>query len=445
MSTKIRVPTTGNAGEDAVVLEWKVAVGTSVNVGDVVVVLETAKASVEVESSVAGTVLALKAEEGDEVAEHSVLLIVGDSGESVDESIDTDGAGETVPDEDTKTSPSASVTAAENAAPRGETDSPASGQSSSATESSLVKSASSHRGVSPRARVLAARNDVDPSTLTGSGPGGRIIVADVLAAKTTARNAASFADTSSHHARENAGGGAEEFTIAPVRGARKVTAQRMQQSLLESAQVTLTRYAGAEALVSFHARLRALTEPRGLTKVSINDLINFAVAQTLPDHPEANSTFSWEGIRQYRRVHLGVAVDTGSALLVPVVRNAESLSLWELTAANRSLIERARAGKITTEDMENGTFTVTNLGAFGVHWFTPVLNPPQSCILGVGAVHQSHPDASPQLPLSLTFDHRALDGARAAATLAGIARTIETIDVWAAMSPLDREKDSTHE
>jgi pyruvate dehydrogenase E2 component (dihydrolipoamide acetyltransferase) len=159
----------------------------------------------------------------------------------------------------------------------------------------------------------------------------------------------------------------------------------------------------------------------------------FATARAVAQHPAANSWFHWDGITQFERVNLGFAVDTGQALLVPVIRSADTMTLSELSQAARALLHRARSGALTPEEMDGGTFTVSNLGGLGVHWFTPVLNPPQTGILGVGAVHQSDRTAPSLLPLSLTFDHRAIDGAAAARLLADIAGCIETVDVLSAL------------
>ena len=401
MSVEIRVPTTGNAGEDAVVIELRATLGSTVAEGEVVAVLETAKASVDVEAPAAGTVLDIACAEGDEVAEHSVLLIIGEPGEVV----------VTLP-APTSDAPVESLVSPEP---------PAHAPALSAHHSSSDRIASS-----PRARLLAERNGIDLSDVTGSGPSGRIIVPDVLAKKNTP------APQTSSSQSPAAVADLVPANIQPVRGARKVTATRMSQSLQEAAQVTLNRYVSADVLVAFSKRLRVFTEAKNLPKVSINDMVNFAVAQVLPNYRAANSHFSWDGIAQFTQVNLGVAVDTGTALLVPVIRNAHTLSLLDLADQTRTVAEKARSGSLDMADMENGTITVTNLGMFGVHWFTPVINPPQSCILGVGALHQPTPEAPALLPLSFTFDHRALDGAEAARCLAAISDALENIDALSA-------------
>lgn len=404
MSVEIRVPTTGNAGEDAVVIEVRALLGSTVTEGDVVAVLETAKASVDVEAPGSGTVLEVRCAEGDEVPEHSILLVIGEPGEVIALSVAPASSARVV--EELKSEPPPQAPAMPD---------------SSYLSGGVV--------ASPRARLFAERNAIELSTVSGSGPGGRIIMPDVLVRKSSATPAfASGSPTVKDASLVPA-------SIQKVRGARKVTATRMSQSLQNSAQLTLNRYVAADVLVAFSKRLRILTEAKNLSKVGINDIVNFAVAQVLPQYPSANSHFSWEGIAQFSQVNLGIAVDTGTALLVPVIRNAHTLSLLELAEHTRTIAERARSGGLDTADMEDGTITVSNLGMFGVHWFTPVLNPPQSCILGVGAMYQPTPDAPALLPLSFTFDHRALDGAEAARCLAAISGALENIDALSTTLP----------
>ncbi len=406
MPTEVRVPTTGNSGEDAVVLEWLVGVGDTVSEGDTIVVLETAKATVDVAAPAAGTVLAIAIESGDEAAEHATLALLGDASEVVDA---------------TPTSPSPA---------------PVSTPAPSREERPSAPPRASRGHASPRAALVAERNGIDLASIPGTGPGGRVLALDVLAARDSQgatppavsvappAPAASAPDTSRPEAA---------YTSIPVRGARKVTAQRMHESLATSAQVTLTRYANAAPLVAYLGRLRESAERYDLPRLTVNDLVLFAAARTLARHPEANATFDWSEIRQYSAVDLGVAVDTGRALLVPVIRDAASLSLVDLARATASAVTQARSGTLTPDDMTGGTFTVSNLGGAGVHWFTPVLNPPQVCILGVGRALPASPAGGDLMPLSLTFDHRALDGAAAGGVLADLADAIETIDIIAAL------------
>jgi pyruvate dehydrogenase E2 component (dihydrolipoamide acetyltransferase) len=438
MSTDVRVPTTGNAGEDAVLVEWRVAQGATVSEGDILVVLETAKAEVEIEAPASGQILQLNFSEGDEVAEFALLAVIGEPGEAIT------GDGSTAPaavsaesaapaDAVAPTTPATTTATALPAEPAAPTRAPA----------TIVKA-------SPRAKLIAHRNNLSLAGLPGSGPGGRVIIADVLAERDRLqRGQAPAVPSASQTVAATPVAAATPTTVAPtasaqlatvgayesipVRGARKVTATRMHESLQNTAQVTLTRYADAGALLGYAKRLKEATEAAGLPRIGVNDLLLFATAKAVAKHPEANATFDWNEIRRYSAVNLGFAVDTGQALLVPVIPNADSLSLGQLAAAARGSIDKARSGKLTMPEMDNGTFTVSNLGSLGVHWFTPVLNPPQACILGVGATQQFYPDGPQLLPLSLTFDHRCIDGAAAAVLLADIAASIQTVDVLSAL------------
>jgi len=409
MSTDVRVPTTGNSGEDAVIVDWNVTVGASVSAGDILVTLETAKAIIEVEAPISGEVLSILWAPGDEVPEHEVLAVVGTPGEVVaGPASDPNDPGDSAPAAPT---PAATVTPVPTPQPAEKSTTPG-----------------GRLAASPRARLLAERNNIDLTLVTGTGPGGRVIIVDVLAAKKAATSIEAPAQSV-----EIASPTTEaEYTVVPVRGARKVTAQRMHESLQTTAQVTITRYARADALLGFVSRLRDVTVAGNLPKIGVNDVVLFATSRAVAKHPEANSWFDFDGIKQFRDVNLGFAVDTGAALLVPVIPRAHKLTLAELAAAAKSAIEKSKSGKLTSQEMEGGTFTVSNLGSLGVHWFTPVLNPPQSCILGIGATHQLHTDGPSLLPLSLTFDHRAIDGATAAVLLGDIVAALETVDVLSA-------------
>lgn len=451
MATEVRIPTTGNAGEDAVVVEWLAAVGDEVAAGATLLTIETAKSTVDVEAPAAGTLLARHAEAGDEVAEFSVVALIGAAGEQVAAPAGATAVAEAEPAmpgataASTASAPSAaapSSTPASSAAPA--SGAPAADPAGPPTDVARRISAS------PRARRVAAERGAELSSIRGSGPLGRILAADVEAAASaspvasapaasapaasaSAASASAAPATASapatSPAAQPAASALEPVRIRPVRGARKVTAQRMQASLADAAQVTLTRYADAGRMLEWVERLRAAAEgDESKPRVGVNDALLYATARVAARHPEANSWFSWEGISEFDAVQLGFAVDTEHGLLVPVIRDAHRLPIGRLAEAARAAIERARSGRLQPDEMEGGTFTVSNLGGLGVHWFTPVLNPPQTCILGVGATHRAGPDAPAMLPLSLTFDHRAIDGVAAAAVLRDLATAIESID-----------------
>ena len=201
----------------------------------------------------------------------------------------------------------------------------------------------------------------------------------------------------------------------PLRGMRRTIARRMTESLQSSAQLTLHTICGAAGLFSTFGAMKEL-QPLG--SISLNDLLLFAVARTLPEHPALNATLEDDVISRWTSVNLGFAVALEDGLIVPVIRECQERELHDLASAAHGLAEKSRTGALTMTDVTDGTFTVTNLGGFGIDHFTPIINPPQVGILGIGR-------ATPQgLPLSLTIDHRALDGVVGARFLSGLSETI---------------------
>jgi pyruvate dehydrogenase E2 component (dihydrolipoamide acetyltransferase) len=321
--------------------------------------------------------------------------------------------------------------------------------------------------ISPRARALAqfANLDLSQVVIEASGPEGRIIERDIrrtLSQQPRLTRAASAQEAPALPDEGTGLGGRitradldalqkialpakpaadEELPPIPMRGTRKVIAERMLASLQTTAQLTLNAWADARALLSLRARLKASPEGLGLRQVTINDLILFTVSRVLPDFLALNAHLRPDAIQPYARVHLGLAVDTPRGLLVPVIRDAHALSLRRLAQEAGRLAESASGGKIDPADLEGGTFTVTNLGSLGVEHFTPVLNPPQVAILGVGAValrpvgplDGSATEHLPHLPLSLTVDHQAVDGAPAARFLQALSQALAQVDLLMAL------------
>jgi pyruvate dehydrogenase E2 component (dihydrolipoamide acetyltransferase) len=219
----------------------------------------------------------------------------------------------------------------------------------------------------------------------------------------------------------------DEIEIIPVQGIRKVIANRMLESLQTTAQLTLNSSADARALQAYRQRLKTSSEELGLQTVTVNDLLLFAVSRLLPRYPALNALFTGQEIHRYRAVHLGVAVDTPRGLMVPTIRRANSLSLKQLADESKRLANACLDGKIAPDELTGGTFTVTNLGNLGIESFTPVLNPPQVAILGVGGISLKpvQIDAEvkfiPHIGLSLTINHQVVDGAPAARFLQALA------------------------
>ncbi len=266
----------------------------------------------------------------------------------------------------------------------------------------------------------------------GSGPGGRVTSKDLVKSETGSRESAPAPVS------QPAGLPAmteNDVEIIPVKGVRKVIADRMLQSLQTTAQLTLHASADARALQALRARLKASPEAMGLRGVTINDLVLLAVARTLPQFPGLNALFTGDAIHQHKHVQLGIAVDTPRGLMVPVVRSADTLSLRQLSTEAKRLANACLNGKVLPDELNGGTFTVTNLGAFGIEMFTPVLNPPQVAILGVCNIQPKPVEVEgevrfvPHIGLSLTINHQVVDGAPAARFLQVLGQALAAIDL----------------
>ena len=445
MAHEVILPKQGQSVETCLILGWKKKVGEQVQEGEALVEVETDKASFEIPAPVSGTLLAVYHEQGEDVPVLAPLALIGQAGEAA-----------TAPAAPTPATPQSAAKAAE--------PTPTSAAAIRRDQPAARGNAPGRRPlpISPRARRLAERSGLSAAEAVGllpqgrgSGPGGRILERDVHQALQARRaEPAARRDTPTATPRAASMALTAEFpgpvTEVPVKGVRKIIAERMLASLAGSAQYTLQAWANAEVLTAYRQRLKASDESLGLRGITIGDMVNYAAARTLAGHPEANAHFAEGRILQFARVHLGFAVDTPRGLLVPVIRNADSLSLKRLAAEGARLAQACQEGTVSPEALSGGTFTVSNLGALGIEFFTPVLNPPQVAILGVGGIQLrpvQDPAAAaspgfapaspgfapggvafrPHLALSLTANHQVLDGAPAARFLAELARNIENI------------------
>jgi len=439
MATPIVMPQQGNTVESCLILEWKKEPGEKIAQGDVLCTVETDKATFEVESPAAGTLLERFFEEGEDVAVLTNIAAVGEEGEDVS---GLKPAAEPVQEERPPAAAEAAPAAASDRRPAAE---------------AVSAPPAGPRPISPRARRLAREQAVPTGALTGSGPGGRIIERDVrkaleerepltpaARAEPGGREAAAPArgsgiggritveDVRTRSSRQEAApGGAPPaapgaVTEVRVSGIRKLIAERMLASLQNTAQLTLNAGADARALLEYRRKLKAQGEDSPLASITINHLLLFAVSRVLPSFPECNALFQDEVIRRYEDVHLAFAVDTPRGLMVPVIRRAHRLSLRDLAGEAMRLSAACLEGSASPDELQGGTFTVTNLGQLGVESFTPILNPPQAAILGVGSI-QPRPVQQgeevvfrPHIGLSLTIDHRAVDGAPGGRFLAAL-------------------------
>jgi pyruvate dehydrogenase E2 component (dihydrolipoamide acetyltransferase) len=435
MATEVILPRQGQSVESCIIASWHAAEGERVEEGQVICEVETDKASFEVEATASGTLLKRYFAENDDVPVLTTLAMIGEPGEAVPDSPPSGGAGGAPSEEARPADPSAGTEASKPAAP---------------AAPAVTDPGDGKLRISPRARQHAERLGVDPATLTGSGPGGRIIVRDVEAAApgggtkspagVTGAAGVTAATEPAAGAPGEYPGPAEDF---PLKGVRKITAERMLSSLQQTAQLTLNRTADARGLMALRKRIKARAAGAATTgaAITINDMVLFAVARALRAHPEMNAHLDTGRLRRFSRVHLGFAVDTDRGLYVPTIRNADSLSLQKLSNEARRLGRLCQEGKAGTEELVPATFTVTNLGALGVESFTPVLNPPQIGILGVSAILPAPRMAAPggdadaaiewvpSIGLSLTIDHQGIDGAPAARFLKTLAEYIADFDL----------------
>jgi pyruvate dehydrogenase E2 component (dihydrolipoamide acetyltransferase) len=281
------------------------------------------------------------------------------------------------------------------------------------------------RVATPLARAVARDLGVDLAVVTGSGHGGRIMRADVEAAAAPE----ALAPIPPVEAPVAAGGDVEEV---PLSGMRRVVARRLVESMQSTPHFYLTTTVDAEELLGFRAELNRQLADRGEDlKVSVNDLIVKACAVLLAANPDLNVSFGGDKLLVHKRVHVGIAVALDGGLIVPVVRDADQKSLTQVAREARELIGRAREGTLSADELGGGTFTVSNLGMFGIDQFTAVINPPEAAILAVGAA-LAEPVASDdgvvvhrRMRLILSIDHRPLDGATGARFLAQLKQVLE--------------------
>lgn len=440
IATPLLMPRQGNTVESCVILEWKKKEGDAVKTGDIVCEVETDKAAFEVESPLDGTLLKIFYRAGDDVPVLTPIAAIGNPGDGVD------FGGQ-----------AANTARTETPATTGPVSSPAE------TSPGAPVRVSGEAAASPRARRLARSKGIDILSIAGTGPDGRIIERDVryvLSGREPLSPAAlglleksgltppavgtgiggrvlagDLGKAPSFEKSADMVAGASAYSDFPVKGVRKIVASRMHQSLSTTAQLTMSASAEASALLSLRKNFKENGESLGLSGITINDIVLYAVSRVLPKYGDLNSHFLKDVIRKWNTINLGFAVDTPKGLLVPVIRGAERLSLKEISAESTRLIDACQKGTAKPEDISGGSFTVTNLGAMGIESFTPVLNIPEVAILGVCAVslkpvmRKGETVFLPHLGLSLTIDHQAADGAQGAKFLKGLCDAIAQVNL----------------
>ncbi|GAA5137978.1 dihydrolipoamide acetyltransferase family protein [Pseudonocardia adelaidensis] len=400
---EITMPRLSDTMESGVIAAWHKHVGDPVTAGDVIADIETDKAIMELEAYDDGVLERIIVPEGGSAPIGAPIGLLGDG----------TGAPEPVAEE-----PPAPAAAPERA--------PAPG-------APPIPPREGRPPASPLARRLARDLGVDLGGVQGSGPNGRIIRADIEAAAASAEPAPAPAAPPAAETEDVATEdvATEDVEVLPLPRMQRVAAERLTRSKQEAPHIYLTRSVDVTDLLALRATLNEAMVAAGGPKVSVNDLVVKAVAGALRGHPEINVSYAGDTVRRHRRVHVGVAVAVESGLLVPVVHDADRMSVSEIAARTRELSVKARERKLRPEEMSGGTFTVSNLGMYGIEQFTAVINPPEAAILAVGAATEELrprdgvPVVRSIMRVTMSCDHRVVDGATGARFLQALTALLE--------------------
>ncbi|MEK4788729.1 dihydrolipoamide acetyltransferase family protein [Bacillus sp. FSL K6-2971] len=374
MAVEVVMPKLGMSMKEGTVSVWNKEVGETVNKGESIASINSEKIEMEIESPAEGTILDIKVSEGEGVPPGTVICYIGEGNEPVEEKKARDNQS---------------------------------------------KPKKERKKISPVARKMANSANLDIDTLVGTGPGGRITKEDVLHA---------LPEREEKKQKEKK---QKETEHQPINMMRKTIASRMMESLQTSAQLTITMKADVTQLTNLQQQLNETAIARYDTKLTITDFVAKAAILSLLEHPAMNSQYHNGVLETFENVHLGIAAALDNGLAVPVIQHAERLTLIELAKSIKLYGQKAREGKLLHDEIQGSTFTLTNLGAYGVEYFTPILNPPEAGILGVGTMYDTPVYREDELckgtilPLSLTFDHRVLDGAPASAFLSTVKAHLE--------------------
>ena len=438
MAEAVIMPRQGQSVESCIFSEWFVKKGEKVSKGDMLFAYETDKAAFEQEALADGILLTTFAEEGDEIPVLNAIAVIGNDGESIDEFL-----------------PKGEVAVATSDSKEEMESLKGDIIPASAIETPTAFS-NSEAWISPRAKMLANKERLVYEGLNGTGPEGRIIERDIKAILKSQPKATPLAKAIASQekiALPEKGSGiggkilaadvkqmpsitlANDFTDKKISNIRKIISQNMYESLANTAQLTLHTSADARRMMAIRKDVKTKMDAGYSYNITINDMVSYAVIRALIKNPEINIHFMGDSIRSFSNVHLGFAVDTPRGLMVPTVQSANHLTIEGLSARIKELASACQNGNIDPELFKGATFTMTNLGGFGIEMFTPVLNPPQAGILGINTITQQPSQLEggafgfiPKIGLSLTFDHRALDGAPAARFLQNVVSEIEGIE-----------------
>lgn len=411
MAIKIEMPKLSDTMEEGVIAKWNVKEGDTVEAGDIIAEVETDKATMEVEAFDPGTVLKIFAKEGDAIPLGGLMAVIGDEGEDVSEIIESAGSGSSEKEEVKEEKSSEKSEKKESSDSDDEEFDPilgdlnGDGDSGKEKKKETTGQTDGRIKASPLARKMAEEKGIELGNVDGSGPEGRIIKKDIENYKPKEKPAATSATFDS-----------EESEDVKVSQMRKVIARRLSESKFSNPHFYETIDVDMEQAMQARAQLNEVSE----VKISFNDIVVKACAAALRRHPDINSSWLDDVIRKHGDVNVAVAVAVDEGLMTPVLRHADKKNLRQISSETRELAELARDRKLQPEQMEGSTFTISNLGMFGIEEFTAIINPPNACILAVGAIRDvpvvKNGEVVPgkRMKVTLSSDHRVVDGAKAA-------------------------------
>jgi pyruvate dehydrogenase E2 component (dihydrolipoamide acetyltransferase) len=394
MATPIIMPKFGQMTEESVIVEWRKQEGDTIAKGDVLFTIETDKSLMDVESFEEGTLLKILIKPGVIVPVQSIVGYLGQPGEAV-------------PAESEAAATAPAKTEGARSAPVGSAGVP--------DQERTEEPAGERLKISPRAANLARERGIDPAPIKGSGPGGRIVEKDVMAYL---------------EAR-----GAQEESPKPLSRIRQVIAQRLTQSFRDTPHFYVTVSVDMTDLIAYRSQLKAAG-----TSYTVTDFIAKAVVLALQEFPDVNSSTDGAAVRRHRHVNLGIAVSLDDGLVVPVIREAETLPLRELARRFRELAEKARTGNATPDELTGGTFTISNMGMMNVESFGAIINPGESAILAVASaqaqpvVREGKIVVREMMRLTLSCDHRLVDGTLGAGFVNAVKRKLEDLGLWKSLA-----------
>jgi pyruvate dehydrogenase E2 component (dihydrolipoamide acetyltransferase) len=443
VATPVIVPRESDLMEVCRIVEWYKKKGDAVKTGDLLCEVETEKATFDLEAPVEGVILDLFYEEDSEAPLLAPIAVIGEPGESYDvlwpgaekskemvsgDTIqDADIVAREITDAEKQISEEAATLAPEKAEcpPSGQPEKIGAAQRARPEKTDTSSGIQAEKiGVSPRAKKLAGEMGVSLSNIRGTGPDGHIVEKDV-------RSWISKNRVSTRDAVQMEGGA---VTIIPLKSKKAAINNERLHQLQAAAQLTLHASASAEKLLAFRDRLKDGGKGSDAQEATIDEIVLFITARILKDYKSLNSHLLEDRILQFSEIHVGFAVDTQKGFLIPVIKKSDTLNLSALSQEVKRLTKACRDGFIDNEDLRGGTFTVSNLGVFGIESFTPVLKPPQVAILGVGNIQLKPVQKKngfavvPHIGFSLTINHQVADDACGARFLQSLVQTIEKFD-----------------